>query len=247
MENQTAVRNAERAGPRRTTPESDAGVMRWVGGGMLALAGMFLWKELKLPQELLLTLMAVVSGTLAVVGVPGRLQNLPAFLALATVAVGGVWFLATKASLLLIGLGLAALVVAWEVLRNQATGRSTSLEKWEEASLWHGLGVSILVTSTAFYFRFITMGVGQDALVRRLVLTAVWMSLGVLGVVLGQRRGRPVIRDVGFVFVAVAVGKSLLYDMAHLPGDLRIAGLALGGGLLLVGAKLNTFRAARPS
>jgi len=48
-------------------------------------------------------------------------------------------------------------------------------------------------------------------------------------------------------FIAMALGKALLYDTTHLSGLLRISGLAGAGALLLGGAWLSTVRTSRRS
>jgi uncharacterized membrane protein len=77
------------------------------------------------------------------------------------------------------------------------------------------------------------------------VLTLGWLVTGVALVLHGRKRGEGVIRDAGFAFIAIALGKALAYDTTHLSGTLRVAGLAGAGLLMLGGAWLSTRSSTR--
>ena len=118
-------------------------------------------------------------------------------------------------------------------------------DKVQAVLLWYGLAAATLAASWAFYFHFFTLGFAADDLARRLVLTLGWLAAGVGLVMYGRLRGESVIRDAGFAFIAVALGKALAYDTTHLSGTLRVACFAGAGALMLGGAWLSSPRTAR--
>jgi uncharacterized membrane protein len=79
----------------------------------------------------------------------------------------------------------------------------------------------------------------QSAMTTKWV-TLGWLVVGVALVLAGRQRGTPVVRDAGFALVAIAVGKTLLYDTMHLHGSLRVVGLAAAGALMLGAAWLSS-------
>lgn len=221
-------------------------VTRWdskvlaVGGAvLLALSAGFLWTELSVPLTVLPAIVAVIGSVLAVRSRGSKLVRLggPILLLAASVG-GGLWYAASKSPVLLPGLGLVlvgAIVAVWRS-EHDAT---TDLGRLDGALRWHGLAVATIAASWASYFEFFTLGVAADELARRLVPTLVWMGLGTFLVVRARRRGLAPMRDAGFVLVAIAAGKALLYDTTHLDGFARIGGFALAGVLLLGGAVLT--------
>ena len=222
----------------------DVRVMAVAGAGMLGLAGVFLWRDLQVPHELLLAVAAVLASAVALAEVPRERPLVGPIALLATGLAGGLWYAATKSGLLLTGLGLTVLASAITVAR---TWRRTEAreDKLQGSVLWYGLAMAVIAASWAFYFHFFTLGFAADDIGRRLVLTFGWLAAGVGLVVYGRLRGESVIRDVGFAFIAVAVGKALAYDTTHLSGTLRVAGLAGAGALMLGGAWLSSSRTAR--
>jgi len=102
-------------------------------------------------------------------------------------------------------------------------------------SAWTSGAAAVLAASFAAYYYFVTLGFGADASVRRVIITLVWMVTGIVGMAVGGQRDRGM-RDAGVLFVLVALGKTLAYDVTHLGGVERLALLILGGGALLVGA-----------
>ena len=227
-----------------TSTKWDVKVLTGAGAGMLALAGIFLWRDLKVPQELLLTVAALLASAVAMTDVPRHRPLVGPILLLVTSLAGGLWYAATKAGMLLTGLGLLTLVSAVTVAL--AWRRPEAREDRVRAILlWYGLTASVLAASWAFYFHFFTLGFAADDLGRRLVLTLGWLATGVGLVLMGRARGEGVIRDAGFAFIAVALGKALLYDTTHLSGTLRIACLAGAGALMLGGAWLTSSRTPR--
>jgi hypothetical protein len=54
----------------------------------------------------------------------------------------------------------------------------------------------------------------------------------------GRSRRATEIRDAGFLVLAAAVAKLLVYDTTHLDGLLRVGALAVGGAVLLASAAM---------
>ena len=222
----------------------DVRVLAVTGAGLMGLAGVFLWRDLQVPHELLLAVAAALASGVALAEVPRQRPLAGPIALLVTGLVGGLWYAGAKSGLLLPGLGLTVLATAVTVAR---TWRRTEAreDKLQGVLLWYGLTAAVLAASWAFYFHFFTLGFASNDIGRRLVLTLGWLVAGVGLVVYGRNRGEGVIRDAGFAFLAVAVGKALVYDTTHLSGMLRVAGLAGAGALMLGGAWLSTHRQAR--
>jgi uncharacterized membrane protein len=162
---------------------------------------------------------------------------------LACAVLGGAWFAATKSGMLLGGLAVTLVASALCVWRSRRPGLEP--DRLESFLVWYGLAASAIAASWAFYFHFLTMGFAEDDVGRRLVLTLGWLVTGVVLVLQGRKRGENVMRDAGFAFIAISVGKALIYDTTHLSGTLRVAGLAGAGLLMLGGAWLSTRTAPR--
>lgn len=216
----------------------DVRVLAVAGVGLLGLAGVFLWRDLQVPMEMLLALAAVGAVGLAFAGVPRERPLAGPIAVLTCVVLGGGWYAATKSGLLLMGLAVtlvAAALTVWRTRRPEGgEGRIQSI------LTWYGLTAAIIATSWAFYFHFLTLGFAGNDVGRRLVLTLGWLVVGVAMVLHGRKREEAVIRDAGFAFIAMAVGKAVAYDTTHLHGTLRVAGLAGAGLLMLGGAWLST-------
>lgn len=216
----------------------DVKVLGGLGGALLALAAVFLWRDLHVPAEALLIVAACVTLALAFLSVPrGGLLVFP-IAVLATSVTGGLWYAATKQPLLLVGLALT-LITSVVMLPRTQRNSDTTLERVRDVLVWFGFTAATIAATWAFYFHFLTLGVAEDHIARRLVLTLGWLVIGVVMVFLGRKRSIPVIRDAGFCFVAISVGKTLLYDTANLDGTLRVAGLAAAGVLMLGTAWLS--------
>jgi uncharacterized membrane protein len=221
----------------------DVRVLALAGVGLLALAAVFLWRDLQVPSEALLSVAAVGAVGLALAGVP-RGRHLAGPLAvLACGVLGGAWYAATKSGLLLVGLAVTLAAAALTVWRSRRPDAEP--DRVQSILIWYGFTAAAIATSWAFYFHFLTLGFAGDDVGRRLVLTLGWLVAGVALVLHGRTRGEAVIRDAGFAFVAIAVAKALAYDTTHLSGTLRVAGLAGAGLLMLGGAYLSTRASAR--
>ncbi|QSQ19602.1 DUF2339 domain-containing protein [Pyxidicoccus parkwayensis] len=229
-----------------TTTKWDVKVLGGVGGGLLALAVVFLWSDLQVPREWLLAVAAVGAAGLAFVDVPRTRGLLGPIAVLACSAAGGLWYAATKQEALLVGLALTLGVAAITVWRAGARAAEAS-ERVRNVVVWYGFTAAAVAASWAFYFHFLTLGIAEDNVARRLVLTLGWLVVGVALVLTARQRGTPVMRDAGFGFVAIAVGKALLYDTVNLHGSLRVAGLAAAGALLVGAALLSSRTSESPS
>jgi hypothetical protein len=225
-----------------TTTKWDTKVLGGVGGGLLLLAVMFLWRDLQVPRELLLAVAAVGAAGLAFLHVPNTRGLLGPVAVLVCAGAGGLWYAATKQELLLVGLALTLAVAAVTVWRSH-TREGDAPDRVRDVFTWYGLTAAAVAASWAFYFHFLTLGIAEDNVARRLVLTLGWLVVGVALVLMARQRGTPVMRDAGFAFVGIAVGKALLYDTVNLHGSLRVVGLAAAGALM-VGAALWSSRAA---
>ena len=226
------------------TTKWDVRVLGGVGGGLLLLAVVFLWRDLQVPRELLLAVAATGAAALAFLHVP-HTRGLPGPIAVLVCAVaGGLWYAATKQELLLVGLGLTLAVAAVTVLRSRAGHEP---DRVRDVLVWYGLAAAAIAASWAFYFHFLTLGIAEDNVARRLVLTLGWLVAGVALVLTARQKGAPVMRDAGFAFVAIAVGKALLYDTVNLHGSLRVLGLAAAGALMVGAAWLSSRASASRS
>jgi hypothetical protein len=206
-------------------------VLALAGTLFLGLAGFFLWRDLALPRELLLSLAALLTGGALVLRRPRRWPAVGAVGLFATTVATAAWFALRQEAALLPPLAIAVVMAAAAVLRGDEgdgalTGRLT----------WYALGGALLAASWALYFHFFTAGFAAELVGRRLVLTLAWLGMGLAFVVGG--RARLAIRHVGLGFVACAVAKAAFYDTTHLQGPLRIAVLAAVGALLVVGARV---------
>lgn len=210
----------------------DSGVLMSAGAVLLAMAAFFLWRDLAVRPEMLVGIGAVAAAAVSVAGIKRRWPLVGPIALLATVLTGGGWYAATREPVLL---GALAVTLAASVVTALGTQRAmpSEHERYQRVLAWYGFAIASLVTSFAFYFHFLTLGVAQDELARRAVLTLAWLAAGVGLVLWGRRKGEHAIRDAGFLFLAASVGKAVLYDTTHLDGMLRVGLLAITGAVLL--------------
>ncbi len=232
----TQVRSAARV---METQKVEPRVLGAAGGLLVALAAIFAWQELHLPAEGTMVLGAAVAAGAAAVLARLRLLLLGPVLLLGGTAAGGLWYGATREPLLLVGLGvLFAASVVLAVWERRHPAPESGLSRWHRLLSWHGVALGGLATSFAAYFHVFDASdlAPADFVARRALLSLAWLLSGV-GLVLGGRRaGATEVRDAGFVLVAAAVSKVLVYDTTHLDGLLRVATLAVGGLVLLLAA-----------
>lgn len=221
---------------------ADRLVLGGIGAALLGLAGVFGWRELHVDPAYLLTLGAGGALVLSTLVKRRPLATAGLLLTVGTGALGGAWYAATRTGALLpgIGLGLVAsllfLVLGYPRARAEKDERTLALG-------FSALLVTALASTWSLYFRFLTSGVAAESVGRRLVLTLCWVAAGAALVVLGGRRREAAMRYAGYVFVAAATLKTLLYDTTHLGGGLRVLVLLLAGAVLLGCALLSSKKA----
>jgi hypothetical protein len=249
MHAETTTQTAGNAGPARAAPVAkvETQVMGVAGAGLMLLAGFFLWRELQVRAEVLLVLGAAVAAVAATVLRRLKVQLMGPVLLLIATGGGALWYGATREPLLLAGLVVAfaaALVLA--VLDRRTPPLESSLDRWHRLLSWHGVGVAGLVTSFSVYFQvFDASDLSlQDFVARRAILSLGWLLSGVGLVLFGRASRATELRDAGFLVLAAAVSKLLIYDTTHLDGLLRVGALAVAGVVLLGSAavvrRLNT-------
>jgi hypothetical protein len=214
------------------TKRWDVVVMMGAGAVLWVLGALFLWQDLAVPPEAFLGIGAIGAAALSIARLPQGLRWVGPWSLLTCIVGAGLWFRATTSPLLIIPLGvtLAATVVALK--------RTSVEEKHHRLVLWYSLTLSVLATSVAVYFHVFTLGVMEHEVGRRLLLTFLWLLFGLVMVVRSLRKQDTYGRDAGFLALAFALGKVLLYDTTHLGGPLRITLLLGAGSLFFVGALL---------
>ena len=147
------------------TSKNSSSVLAAGGAGFLALAAIFLVRDLALPPETLLGAGALLASVAAILGRPRRWPWVAPGALLAVAIVGGGWYLAVTSPALLPGLALAAFgSIAAVVLH----ARRASAAPSDAAGplTWYAAGTAFLVASAALYFHFLTLGVADDSLAR---------------------------------------------------------------------------------
>jgi hypothetical protein len=225
----------------------EAQVMGVAGAGLVALAAFFLWRELQVRAEMLLVITAGVAAVGAFTLRQWKVQLFGPVALLGATGAGALWYGATREPLLLAGLAVAFVAaVVLAVMDRSAAQADSTTSRWHRLLSWHGVALSGLVTSFAVYFQvFDASDLSlQDFVARRALLSLAWLLSGVALVLFGRARQATEVRDSGFLVLAAAVTKLLVYDTTHLDGLLRIGALAVGGGVLLASAavvrRLNT-------
>jgi hypothetical protein len=204
------------------------------GAGFLALAAIFLVRDLALPTETLLGVAALGASVAAVLGRPRQWPWIAPAALLAAALAGGGWYVMVTSPALLPGLALTAVgSIAALVLHK----RRASDANLAGALFWYAAGAAFLIASAALYFHFLTLGLAEESLARRLIPTIGWLALGLALLIAARSRTSPP-GHVAVVYIAAAVMKALVYDSTHLQGPLRVTVFAAVGALLLTGARL---------
>ena len=198
--------------------KNSSSVLAVGGTGFLALAAVFLVRDLALPTETLLGVAALLGAALA----------------------GGGWYAAITSPALLPGLALTAAgaIAALVLQERRAPSPNASAA---DGLFWYAAGTAFLVASAAFYFHFFTLGAADESVARRLIPTIGWLAIG-LGLLIAARSRTSPPGRVGVAFIVVALAKALVYDSTHLQGPLRVTAFAAVGALLLAGARLVSDR-----
>ncbi len=212
----------------------DSKVLVVSGAGLLALAAVFLWRQYDIDVGALVAVAAVVAA-LSAVTARGKVWPLigPAAL-IGFSIVGAVWYGGTKSPVMLFSLAVTFLGSLAAVARSAAKPE-TAEGRLQSVFSWLSLALGFLAVTGATYFELFTLNLADEAIGRRAVLTLFWMASGVALVLFARKKERVAARDAGFVVLAAALGKALLYDTMHLDGLLRI-GLFAASGLLLLAA-----------
>ena len=226
----------EAVGPKVQAEKVESKVMGVAGAGLMVLAAYFLWHELQVPVEVLLVLGAGLAAASAVVLRKLNVQLVGPALLLGATGLGALWYGATREPLLLVGLLVAfGASVVLAVLERRAQLVQSGVARWHRLLSWHGVAVAGLVTSLAIYFQIFDASdlSLQGFVARRAILSLGWLLAGVGLVLFGRSRRATEVRDAGFLVLAAAVAKLLLYDTTHLDGLLRVGALAVAGVVLL--------------
>jgi hypothetical protein len=201
------------------------------GGAFLILAGFFLWRDLALPRELVMTVLALAAGMAAALRWPRSWPALAPAVLIATVVGATAWFTLEKQVSLLPPLLIALVTGGAAVLRSLHEGRDDASDRL----VWYAFGAALLAVTWGLYFHFFTAGFAHDWVARRMIPTVAWLGLG-LAFFIGGKNRLPAAAHVGLGFIAVALGKAAFYDTVQLHGPLRIAVLGAVGLLLVFGA-----------
>jgi len=157
------------------TKKNSSPILAVGGAGFLALAAIFLVRDLALPPETLMGVAALLAAITALVGRRWPAVGPAALLGVA--AVGGAWYTAVKSPVLLPALVLTALASGVTVVMHERRAAATPQASTLPGQLaWYAAGAAFLVASGALYFHFLTLGVASESLVRRLIPTIAWLA-----------------------------------------------------------------------
>jgi len=218
------------------TTKVDLRVLGVTGALLCTLAGVFLWRDLEVPISALAAAMAVVIAALSMSRVDRKMPIVAPIMMVLLVLGVGVWYAAARDPILLAPLGVC-LMASLGMVAKEPRDANTLEEQIRRVAVWYGMVLAALASTWATYFELVTLRFPGDE-TRRLLLTGVWMMVGVALVVGARWRDRPAARDAGFAFLVAGVGKLILYDTSHLFGMVRIAELAVAGAVLLGAATL---------
>ncbi len=220
------------APPPRKLPQLEPPLaMKLIGGGLLALALIFLWRDLGLPHQLVMLVPVALGATATWFSWPrGWPWAGPAMLC-AAVAGTGVWFLAEKTAVLLLPSAAASVVgviCLVFVVRSRA-----ALSDEAFRLVWYAVGAATWLLSWQAYLQFGTLDIFAETVARRMVPTFFWMASGLGLFIAASRRHLVPAVHVALALVTLAIGKALVYDTSHLSGTLRVVTLA-GAGILML-------------
>ena len=216
----------------------ETNVLGYAGAALLALAAVFLWREL---AEVVVVLGAAGAAVGASVLARLKVPLVGPALLLGATGVGALWYGASREPLLLVGLVVSfGAAIGLAMLERRGPALESTQARWHRLLSWHGVAVSGLVSSFALYFQIFDASdlSLQGFVARRALLSLGWLFAGVGLVLHGRSRRATEIRDAGFLVLAAAVAKLLVYDTTHLDGLLRVGALAVGGAVLLASAAM---------
>jgi hypothetical protein len=223
--------------------KSSSPILAAGGAAFLALAALFLVRDLAMPPETLLDAAALLAAVTAVLRPPRRVPWIGPAVLLAISVAGGCWFLAVESPALLPALALAAVgsIASVAMHERRASPSPSRLDDRTRRLAWYAAGVAFLVATGALYVHYFTFGFADESPARRLIPTIAWLAIGLALWIAAPSRESASGR-VAMGFVAVALLKALIYDSTHLQGPLRVTVFAAVGALLLAGARLVVHR-----
>jgi uncharacterized membrane protein len=220
---------------------STSDMLKGMGGVLLAVTALLIWKEAAM--EAVMLLLGASAATL-VGSIWLERKKTPVIGPLVTLGaafVGAGWYGATRDPMVLGALGLSFttfLGLAWHH-RDRTRVPSTKLHRalTFQGVAWSGLALSL---ASDFHLFHGSELLDEHFLARRVILTVAWLVAGLGFLVLGSKREDGPVQGAGSVLMVASLSKLLLYDTTHLDGVLRIAAFAAAGGLLMLGGNLLT-------
>jgi hypothetical protein len=167
-----------------TTTTKQSRVLAGAGGAFLILAGFFLWRDLSLPRELVMTVLALAAGLASVLRWPRFAPALAPTALLGTVIASAAWFLLQKQTALLPPLAIALATGGAAVLRDLHDGQG----KLASRLTWYAFGAALLAATWGLYFHFFTAGFAAEWVGRRMIPTVAWLGLGLAFFIGGKGR-----------------------------------------------------------
>jgi hypothetical protein len=225
--------------PPAGSGKGDHKLLAWGGGLLLALAGVFLWKDLALAAEVLAVIGAGLTAAFAVVAHRKEWPGVgPIALGLAGL-VTGCWYAATKEPITLAAVGIAFVASLALTLHSQRVFKGPVAQLHRTLS-WLGMVLNGLIGTFGLYFLVFdaTESSLNEFIARRVVLTLLWLVSGTAMVVFSAYREMSEVRLAGFVALAAAMAKLLMYDLVHTDGLVRVAVLGIGGVVMLGAARV---------
>lgn len=241
---QNTINEPSSAPPPRDLPQLQAPLaMKLVGGGLLALALIFLWRDLGLPRQLVMLVPVALGATATWFSWPRSWSWAgPAMLCAAVVGTG-VWFLAEKSAVLL--LPSAATSVVGVICLVFVVRSRVPLSDEAFRLVWYAVGAATWLLSWQGYLQFGTLDIFAETVARRMVPTFFWMASGLGLFIAASRRHLLPAVHVGLALVILAIGKAIVYDTSHLSGTLRVVTLAGAGTLLLFASRMARMTTAK--
>lgn len=221
-----------------------------LGAVFMAVAGLFTIRELELDFGY-----SIAALLIALAVVAPRLQAQIQSVALAAFGLLGIatpilFLVGQRQTGMLVAIGTFCAGSIYLMWRERS--KWSSFEPGDKAKLqtnrqsiviWASMIISSLVFVWAFYFWFLTP-LGDAFLARRLILTVLFVLVGLLLAIRSQRSPLPFLGFAGLAYLGAGVLKAIIYDTTHLTGMLRIGVFAGCGLLLLIGAKIANQKGA---
>src|SRR4051794_18836943 len=158
--------------------KSSSPILAAGGAAFLALAALFLVRDLAMPPETLLDAAALLAAVTAVLRPPRRVPWIGPAVLLAISVAGGCWFLAVESPALLPALALAAVgsIASVAMHERRASPSPSRLDDRTRRLAWYAAGVAFLVATGALYVHYFTFGFADESPARRLIPTIAWLA-----------------------------------------------------------------------